>query len=98
MFENGTSSQNETDYPKTDYPRQLLIHERTQPKDQVFDDIIAPTLYSIIGFVPLLYLLYISKWAENGMKAGQAISRSSDQIRLYLTGSFQDSPENGVNG
>ena len=54
MFENGTSSQNETDYPKTDYPRQLLIHERTQPKDQVFDDIIAPTLYSIIGFVPLL--------------------------------------------
>ena len=55
MFENGTSSQNETDYPKTDYPRQLLIHERTQPKDQVFDDIIAPTLYSIIGFVPLLY-------------------------------------------
>ena len=85
MFENGTSSQNETDYPKTDYPRQLLIHERTQPKDQVFDDIIAPTLYSIIGFVPLLYLLYISKWAENGMKAGQAISRSSDhqnQIKL----------------
>ena len=55
MFENGTSNQNETDYPKTDYPRQLLIHERTQPKDQVFDDIIAPTLYSIIGFVPLLY-------------------------------------------
>ena len=67
MFENGTSNQNETDYPKTDYPRQLLIHERTQPKDQVFDDIIAPTLYSIIGFVPLLYPLYIyiyiSKWA-----------------------------------
>ena len=97
MFENGTSSQNETDYPKTDYPRQLLIHERTQPKDQVFDDIIAPTLYSIIGFVPLLYLLYISKWAENGSE-----SRSSHlkviKIRLYLTGSFQDSPEIGVNG
>ena len=72
MFENGTSNQNETDYPKTDYPRQLLIHERTQPKDQVFDDIIAPTLYSIIGFVPLLHPLYIYR---NGLE-----SRSSNLI------------------
>ena len=92
MFENGTSSQNETDYPKTDYPRQLLIHERTQPKDQVFDDIIAPTLYSIIGFVPLLYLLYISKWAENGSESRSSHlkvirSSKSDQIRKR---SFQD--------
>ena len=79
MFENGTSSQNETDYPNTYYPRQLLIHERTEQKDQVFDDIIAPTLYSIIGFVPLLYPpIYL----KVGLKAGQALSRStkSDHI------------------
>ena len=67
---------------------ELVIHERTEQEVQIFDNIIAPTLYSIIGnilktnFIKLFLKLFLKLFIKVFIKLGREKLERDDPFKI----------------